>query len=73
MAKYLGTVQKSDLEGGCWLLRSDQGVIYQLKGGGADLLQDGQRVEVEGDIATSTMGIAMVGDILEVSSFRVLD
>ncbi len=73
MAKYIGTVQRTDLEGGSWLLLSKQGVTYQLEGGGRDLRVDGRRVEVDGQIAAEEMGIAMVGDILEVKSYRILD
>lgn len=72
MAKYVGTIRRTDLEGGAWTLVSDQGVVYQLDGGGADLLADGVRAEIEGRLATGKMGIAMVGDILEVASYRVL-
>ena len=72
MAKFLGRVSRSDLEGGHWVLITDQGVTYQLQGGGPDLLKDGARAEVEGRIAAGTMGIAMLGDILEVKRYRVL-
>lgn len=74
MAKtYTGTVNRSDLEGGAWTLVTDQGLVFQLKGGGGDLRRDGARVEVTGRIATDQVGIAMMGDVLEVSSYRVLD
>jgi hypothetical protein len=71
--KYVGTVQRTDIEGGSWLLQSDQGVTYQLKGGDSALLVDGLRAEVDGRIATKQLGIAMMGDILEVVSYRLLD
>ena len=72
MAKYVGTVQRTDLEGGHWTLVTDQGVVYQLVGG-KQMPRDGVRVEVEGRIAEGQMGIAMVGDLLEVDSYRILD
>lgn len=72
MAKYNGTVQRSDLEGGSWIFVTDQGVTYQLKGGGADLLSDGVKAEVEGRLKTEEVGIAMIGDVLEVTSYRIL-
>lgn len=72
MAKHTGTVRRTDLEGGHWTLVTDQGVVYQLSGGGADLLREGVRAEVEGRIADQQMGIAMVGDLLEVKSYRIL-
>lgn len=73
MGKYVGTVRRTDVEGGHWTLVTDQGVVYQLKGGGKDLLQDGVRAEVQGSIDSGQMGIAMVGDILEVKSYRLID
>jgi hypothetical protein len=73
VAKYVGTVHHSDLEGGHWTLVTDQGVVYQLEGGDTKLLRDGVRAEVDGRIATRQMGIAMLGDLLEVKSYRILD
>jgi hypothetical protein len=70
--KVSGRVVRSDLEGGAWTLVSDQGAVYQLKGGDAGLLVDGAHAEVSGRIATKTMGIAMLGDVLEVKSYRLL-
>ncbi len=72
MSKFTGRVSRSDIEGGHWVLITDQGVTDQLHGGGPDLLKDGTRAEVEGRIASTTMGIAMLGDILEVKGYRVL-
>ncbi len=72
MTKFIGTIERTDLEGGAWLLKTDQGVIYQLKGGGDDLRQDGQRAEIEGKIESSTFGIAMVGEVLSVKSYRLI-
>jgi hypothetical protein len=73
MAKYSGTIRRTDLEGGAWTLVSDQGLVYQLKGGGSGLRVDGARAEIEGKLETSLMGLAMVGEILSVRSFRLLD
>jgi hypothetical protein len=72
MPKFVGRVSRSDVEGGHWVLITDQGVCYQLDGGGPDLLRDGAHAEVEGRIASGKMGIAMVGDILEVRHYRLL-
>jgi hypothetical protein len=72
MGKYVGTIRRTDLEGGAWTLVSDQGVVYQLDGGGADLLVDGVRAEVEGALADDQLGIAMLGDVLRVKRYRVI-
>ncbi len=70
--KCVGRVIRSDLEGGAWTLVTDQGLVYQLRGGGADLLEDEVRAEVRGTLATGQVGIAMVGEVLEVKSYRIL-
>lgn len=70
--KVTGTIVHSDLEGGNWILVTHQGVTYQLEGGDNKLYLDGQKVEIEGSIAQNRMGIAMVGDILEVKRYRIL-
>lgn len=73
MSKFVGKVSRTDIEGGGWTFVTDQGVVYTLKGGGADLLVDGARAEITGQIAADQAGIAMMGEILEVKSYRLLD
>lgn len=68
MSKYKGTVSKNDLEGGFWQLVAESGESYQPQGGDEDLRVEGQRVEIDGRIATQTMGIGMAGSILNVGS-----
>jgi len=72
MSVFTGRVRCSDLEGGRWTLITDLGVLYQLKGGSPDLYKDGLRVEVQGTIAKNTVGIAMMGEVLEVKSYRLI-
>lgn len=72
-SKYVGTIERTDVEGGQWLLRTDQGVVYQLKDAPAALLVDGRRAEVNGAIAEGSFGLAMMGDVLEVQGHRFLD
>ncbi|HUQ03033.1 MAG TPA: DUF5818 domain-containing protein [Kofleriaceae bacterium] len=64
MAKYTGTVQRSDLEGGHWLLVTADGDQYQLDG--ARDLVAGQKVEVEGKVDKEAFGFGMTGPILRV-------
>ncbi|MCB9558249.1 MAG: hypothetical protein H6707_19185 [Deltaproteobacteria bacterium] len=72
-SQYRGVVRHSDIAGGAWTLVTDAGVVYQLDGGDAKLKTDGIRVVVDGEIADGQMGIAMVGDILRVKSYKVVD
>ena len=62
--KVSGTIQKSDLAGGHWILVTAKGDTYQLVGGKD--LQAGQVVTVEGAVDRDQMGIGMTGPILKV-------
>ena len=64
MTKLSGTIKKSDLEGGHWLLVTADGDQYQLDG--ARDVKDGQKVVVEGKVEKSAFGIGMTGPILKV-------
>jgi hypothetical protein len=58
--KLKGTIRRSDLEGGHWVLETDSGDRYQLTGalGGCT---DGMAAEVEGKVDRNAMGIGMTG------------
>ncbi len=73
MATFKGTVNKNDLEGGVWELRASDGERYQLRGGGADLRVEGNKVTIEGKIDQGGFGIGMTGPILEVASWSAAD
>ncbi len=60
MSKIVGTVKKSDLEGGLWVLETEDGDQYQLHGKTADL-KDGMKARIEGKVEKGAMGIGMVG------------
>lgn len=69
--KVKGTIRRSDLEGGHWVLHADGGDQYQLTGR-VDEAKDGMRVEVEGKVDGGAMGIAMTGPQLAVSKITAL-
>jgi hypothetical protein len=70
--KVKGTVEFRDVEMGVWVLVGDDGTTYQIAGGRSSLLQEGQRVEIDGVVDGGAMGTAMVGPVLRVSGYRVL-
>ncbi len=72
MAKYRGTVRHTDLEGGRWELHSDDGQVYELTGGDAELRRDGARVEIEGTLDRGVMSIGMRGGVLKVRKVRAV-
>jgi hypothetical protein len=69
--KLKGTIRRSDLEGGQWVLETDGGERYQLSGSLADC-KDGVAVEVEGKVDKNAMGIGMMGPQLAVQKITAL-
>jgi hypothetical protein len=58
--KLKGTIRRSDLEGGHWVLETVGGERYQLTGSLAGC-KDGLAAEVEGKVEKDVMGIGMTG------------
>jgi len=71
MAKYKGTIGRSDLEGGFWTFATDDGDEYKLEGGGADLLKAGVKAEVEGTVDEGAMGIGFGAPVLKVKRYKI--
>ncbi len=69
--KLKGTIQRSELEGGAWVLHAEGGDQYQLVGK-LEGLKDGMRAEVEGKVDKGAMGIAMTGPQLAVTKISAL-
>ena len=69
MAKYRGTVKRSDLEGGHWQLVADDGTTYVLETDDGKL-EDGRRYEVDGSVDKGAMSFAMTGAVLKAKSAR---
>lgn len=75
MAKFRGTLRRSDLEGGHWQLVTDDGETYVLDGAslGAEgdvTLVDGVRVEIDGHVDRQAMSFAMTGPMLSAKSIK---
>jgi hypothetical protein len=69
--KLKGTISRTDVEGGHWLLETDDGDRYQLVGA-VDGCEDGQKVEVEGKVDKQAMGIGMMGAHFNVTKITAL-
>ena len=69
--KLKGTICRTDVEGGHWLLKTEGGDQYQLTGTITDV-KDGMRVEVEGKVDKGAFGIGMAGPTLDVKSWKSL-
>lgn len=68
-----GVIERKGLGPGTWALVSDSGETYELKDAPAELKKADLRVKVEGQVRDDVMTFAMIGPILEVKSFKVLD
>jgi hypothetical protein len=69
-----GTIQRSPMGTGTWALVTRDGSTYEiLKGAPKDLLQEGLQVKAKGKVREDVMTIAMIGPVLEVKSFEVIE
>lgn len=69
--KLKGTIRRSDLEGGHWVLETDGGDTYQLVGK-IDGCKDGLKAEVDGKVQKDMMGIGMTGPHFSVDAIRAI-
>jgi hypothetical protein len=58
--KIVGKIERSNLEGGQWILHTAKGERYQLTGAVAEL-RDGMHAEVTGSVDRNMMGFGMGG------------
>ena len=69
-----GTIQRSPMGTGTWALVTHDGSTYEiLKGAPKELLQAGLQVKAKGQVREDVMTIAMIGPVLEVKSFEVIE
>lgn len=69
--KLTGTVTRSDVEGGQWLLKTDGGDQYELHGDVSGC-KDGAKVELEGKVDKNTMGFGMMGSHFNITKLKTL-
>ncbi|BAZ41922.1 hypothetical protein NIES4101_78900 [Calothrix sp. NIES-4101] len=69
-----GTIQRRDIGMGAWVLVSDEGTTYEIpRSADKKLLQSGQKAKVTGKIRDDVMTTAMIGPVLEVNSFELVN
>lgn len=69
-----GKIERSGMGSGTWAIVTDKGESYEIyQGAPAALLKSGQQVKVKGQVRDDVMTLAMIGPVLEVKSFEVLD
>ncbi|MDQ7824114.1 MAG: DUF5818 domain-containing protein [Candidatus Eremiobacteraeota bacterium] len=72
MKTIKGKIEKSELEGGIWVLVTDKGEQYQLDGGDRELYIQGRKVSVTGTEQRDMMGIGMMGPLFKVKKYEIL-
>jgi hypothetical protein len=68
-----GVIERKGLGPGTWALVTDSGETYELKDAPAELKKSDLKVKVKGHVRDDVMTFAMIGPVLEVKSFEVLD
>ncbi|MBF2087587.1 MAG: hypothetical protein IGR80_15830 [Synechococcales cyanobacterium K44_A2020_017] len=68
-----GTIQRVTLGMGAWTLVTDQGDTYELHRPPADLCNAGLAVTVQGQIRSDIATLAMVGPVLEIKTFSIVE
>ena len=67
MARFLGTILRSDLEGGLLQLEADSGTTFELEGDVGEQWV-GKRVAVEGSVDRNALSFSMTGPRLIVKA-----
>ncbi|MBR8828372.1 MAG: hypothetical protein DSM107014_10825 [Gomphosphaeria aponina SAG 52.96 = DSM 107014] len=68
-----GKLEKKGFGLGTWALVTPGGETYELKDPPSELCQAQGTVKVEGQIRDDVMTLAMIGPVLEVKSFQLID
>ncbi|AOY78795.1 hypothetical protein BJP36_01680 [Moorena producens JHB] len=68
-----GVIERKEMGSGAWALVSDSGETYELKNIPPELKQSGLKVTVTGEVREDVMTFAMIGPVLEIKSFELLD
>ena len=67
-----GQVKRIEIGTGTWALIADNGQTYELMEPPAELTQKKAKVTVMGEIRSDVMTLAMIGPVLQVTSFQSL-
>ncbi|MGE5657548.1 MAG: hypothetical protein ACM37W_13165 [Actinomycetota bacterium] len=68
-----GAIERKGFGPGTWALVSEDGTTYELKEAPSDLRKSGLKVSVKGEVRKDVMTLAMIGPVLEVQSFDVIE
>ncbi|TAE60821.1 MAG: hypothetical protein EAZ76_00070 [Nostocales cyanobacterium] len=74
MITITGKVERRNIGLGAWAFVTEDGTTYELlKSTDKILLQSGQTAQITGEIRQDIMTISMIGPVLEVRSFEIIN
>lgn len=68
-----GVIEHKDIGVGVWALVADSGETYELMDAPNELQKPNLKVQVTGEVKDDVMTLAMIGPVLEVNTFEVLN
>lgn len=71
IVKVQGETQHNDLEGEFYTIKTSQGAVYKLEGGGPDLYHPALRVEIQGQVEEHGFGIGFGTPTLKVLEYKI--
>lgn len=71
--KVTGVIERKGFGPGTWALVTEAGETYELKDAPSELKKADLKVKVEGQVRDDVMTFAMIGPVLEVKSFKVIE
>ncbi len=68
-----GTIERRNIGLGAWAFVTEDGVTYEIpKSSDQKLLKSGQKATITGKVREDLMTTAMIGSVLEVTTFEVI-
>ncbi len=68
-----GKIEQSEFGIDTWALVTQGGETYELLDPPQELLQSQAKVKVKGQVRDDVMSVAMIGPVMEIKSFEVLE
>lgn len=68
-----GAIERKGFGPGTWALVSEEGETYELKNAPSELRKSGLKVSIKGEVRKDVMTFSMIGQVLEVQSFDVIE
>ncbi len=73
MITVIGEIERRGFGTGAWALIAEDGTTYELLDCPRDLREVGLQIKAQGTLNDDVMTLAMIGKVLNVSSFEILE